>query len=94
MLQRSVRPKPGESGVLAVEASFRNDARWAQSWPQLVLSLSDVDGRPVGQRAFQPQEYRRAHRVGDELLPGQSATVTFEVIEPAPRIVAFTFDFR
>lgn len=94
MLQRSVRPKPGESGVLAVEASFRNDARWPQSWPLLVLSLSDVDGRPVGQRAFQPQEYRRAHRVGDELLPGQSATVTFEVIEPAPRIVAFTFDFR
>lgn len=94
MLQRSVRPKPGESGVLAVEASFRNDARWAQSWPLLVLSLSDVDGRPVGQRAFRPEEYRRTHRAGDELLPGQSATVTFEVIEPAPRIVAFTFDFR
>lgn len=94
MLQRSVRPKPNASGVLAVEASFRNDARWAQSWPLLVLSLSDVDGRPVGQRAFRPEEYRRTHRAGDELLPGQSATVAFEVIEPAPRIVAFTFDFR
>ena len=94
MLQRSVRPKPNASGVLAVEASFRNDARWAQSWPLLVLSLSDVDGRPVGQRAFRPEEYRRTHRAGDALLPGQSATVAFEVIEPAPRIVAFTFDFR
>ncbi|HEY0505923.1 MAG TPA: DUF3426 domain-containing protein [Lysobacter sp.] len=94
MLQRNVRPKPGERGVLAVEASFRNDARWPQPWPVLVLSLSDVDGRQVGLRAFAPGEYRGAHRDDDELLPGQSANVTLDVVEPAPRIVAFTFDFR
>jgi len=94
MLQRTVRPQPGSAGVLAVEASFRNDARWPQPWPTLVLSLSDVDGRPVGVRAFDPSEYRGAHRPDDRLLPGQSANVTFQVIEPAPRIVAFTFDFR
>ena len=94
MLQRTVRPQPGSAGVLAVEASFRNDARWPQPWPTLVLSLSDVDGRPVGVRAFAPSEYRAAHRPDDQLLPGQSANVTFQVIEPAPRIVAFTFDFR
>lgn len=94
MLQRSVRPKPGQAGVLAVDASFRNDARWPQPWPTLVLNLSDIDGRPVGARAFTPDEYRREHRAADRLLPGQSATVTMEVVEPAPRIVAFTFDFR
>lgn len=94
MLQRSVRPQPNAPGVLAVDASFRNDARWPQPWPTLVLSLSDVDGRPVGVRAFAPAEYRGAHRPDDRLLPGQSANVTFQVIEPAPRIVAFTFDFR
>lgn len=94
MLQRGVRPKAGDSGVLAVEASFRNDAQWPQPWPALVLSLSDVDGRPVGQRAFTPDEYRQSHRAGDALLPGQSATVAFDVVEPAPRIVAFSFDFR
>lgn len=94
MLQRSVRPKPGQTGVLAVDASFRNDAQWPQPWPTLVLNLSDIDGRPVGARAFTPDEYRREHRAADRLLPGQSATVTMEVVEPAPRIVAFTFDFR
>jgi hypothetical protein len=94
MLQRNVRPKPGERGVLAVEASFSNDARWPQPWPVLVLSLSDVDGRQVGLRAFTPEEYRGSHRAGDQLLPGQSANVTLDVIEPAPRIVAFTFDFH
>ncbi|HEY5803658.1 MAG TPA: DUF3426 domain-containing protein [Lysobacter sp.] len=94
MIQRNVRAKPGRAGVLAVEASFRNDAHWPQPWPTLLLGLSDVDGRLAGQRAFTPVEYRPGHQADDVLLPGQSTTVTLEVIEPAPRIVAFTFDFR
>ncbi|MDR7133488.1 phage FluMu protein Com [Lysobacter niastensis] len=93
MLDRNVQPKTGMAGVLTVSASFRNDARWPQPWPTIVLSLSDIDGRQVGQRAFAPAEYR--DRGSAELLaPGQSAAVQLDVIEPAPRIVAFTFDFR
>lgn len=93
MLQRSVRPKPGVVGVLRVDASFRNDARWAQPWPTVLLTLSDMEGRPVGLRAFQPHEYLRGHG-DDRIAPGQSATIRFDVIEPAQRVVAFTFDFK
>jgi hypothetical protein len=93
MLDRSVQPDPAMPGVLAVEANFRNDARWPQPWPTLVLSLSDVEGREVGLRVFAPSEYRGT-AAGDELLaPGQSGTVRLQVREPSPRIVAFTFDF-
>lgn len=94
MLNRNVLPVPERAGVLRVTAGFRNDARWSQPWPVLVLSLEDVDGRRVGHRAFAPQEYRRGYRPGELIAPGQSAAVQFEVIEPAPRVVAFTFDFR
>ena len=93
MLDRNVQPKAGMAGVLTVSASFRNDARWPQPWPTLVLTLSDVDGRQVGQRAFAPAEYRE-HDAADLLVPGQSAAVRLDVIEPAPKIVAFTFDFH
>ena len=95
MLDRSVQPSRTMAGVLLVEASFRNDARWPQPWPTLVLSLSDVEGHEVGSRAFAPAEYRQ-DPVGadDPLAPGQSATLRLQVHEPAPRIVAFTFDFR
>ncbi|RNF82259.1 DUF3426 domain-containing protein [Montanilutibacter psychrotolerans] len=92
MLDRSVRPA-GRPGVLRVDASFRNDAQWPQAWPTLLLSLTDIDGRTVGAREFTASEYRK----GDgptTLAPGQSATVQFEVLEPGPRIVAFTFEFR
>ncbi len=94
MLNRNVLPVEGKPGVLRVNAGFRNDARWPQPWPVLVLSLEDVDGRRVGQRAFAPEEYRRGHRKGELIAPGQSAAVQFDVREPAPRVVAFTFDFR
>lgn len=94
MLNRNVLPAPERAGTLRVSAGFRNDARWPQPWPVLVLSLEDVDGRRVGQRAFAPGEYRRDHRPDELIAPGQSAAVQFEVVEPAPRVVAFTFDFR
>ena len=80
LLDRSVQPKPGAAGVLKVSASFRNDARWAQPWPTLRLSLSDIDGREAGARAFAPAEYRRGHAATDVLAPGQSALVEFDVI--------------
>lgn len=94
MLGRNVQPKPGAPGVLLVEASFRNDAAWPQPWPRLQLSLADSDGREVGRRTFLPAEYRGgADGVEALLAPGQSASARFEVREPAPRIVAFNFDF-
>jgi len=93
MLDRAVQPRPDAPGVLRARASFRNDAHWAQAWPTIMLTLSDVDGQPLGARAFGPAEY--LGRAPDApLAPGQTATVQFDVEEPAPGVVAFTFDFR
>ncbi len=94
MLARSVQPS-GTPGVLRVTASFRNDARWPQPWPALALSLSDVRGQPVAQRTFAASDYRGEDVAGDSrLAPGQSASVQFDVAEPASPIVAFNFEFR
>ena len=38
MLARDVIAVPERPGVLRVQASFRNDARWAQPWPALILT--------------------------------------------------------
>jgi hypothetical protein len=95
MLARSVQPASGKQGVLNVQASFRNDARWPQAWPALQLNLSDINGQTVARRVFTAQDYRPADAaLPAELAPGQSASVSFEILEPAPPIVAFTFDFR
>ena len=94
MLSRDVRPHPTAPGTLRIDASFRNDARWAQAWPRLVVSLSDVEGRVVGTRAFSAREYLGAAPTQDTLASGQTAAIHLDVVEPAPGIVAFSFDFR
>jgi hypothetical protein len=94
MLGRHVRPHPDAPGTLQVDASFRNDARWPQPWPRLQLSLADIDGRVVGARTFAAAEYLGAAPSQPMLAPGQTAAISLAVVEPAPDIVAFSFDFR
>lgn len=94
MLSRDVSPIAGSAGGLSVQATFRNDARWAQTWPVLLLSLSDADGHVLGSRAFTPREYLGAAATQTELAPGQSAQIALKLHEPSPDVVAFTFDFR
>ena len=93
MLDRGVQPHPLRPGMLSVQASFRNDARWPQPWPTLLLSLADVDGRAIAQGAFAPREYG-APADATLLAPGQAANIRFVVREPEPRSVAFSFEFR
>lgn len=93
MTSREIRPLPGQAGVLQVQASIRNDARWAQAWPDLRLSLSDADGRVIGSGVFAPAQYLGENPGAALLEPGQSARIAFRVQEPAASTVAFTFDF-
>lgn len=93
MLARDVIAQPDHPGVLRVQASFRNDARWPQPWPALALSLADVNGRPLGARRFQPAEYLGNAPHPPQLEPGQAVSIAFDIIEPAPNVVAFDFRF-
>lgn len=92
MLARNVRPHASRAGVLHVTTSLRNDARWPQPLPVVVLSLSDVDGRVLAARAVAPSDYAR----GTQRLvaPGDSVDIAFDVREPSPRVVSFDFQLR
>ena len=93
MLSRDVIAVPGRPGVLRVQASFRNDARWAQAWPALVLTLSDADNRTLGARRFLPRDYLGDAPSSTLLAPGQASQLAFDIVEPAPNVVAFDFRF-
>jgi hypothetical protein len=95
MLARSVQPATDQPGVLEVQTSFRNDARWAQPWPALQLSLTDDDGRTIGSRVFVPRDYLGKPAADDEvLLPGQATQVIFRIQDLAGRTEAFAFEFH
>ena len=93
MLARDVIAVPERPGVLRIQASFRNDARWAQPWPALVLTLSDADNRTLGTRRFLPRDYLGDAPTSSLLAPGQATQLSFDIVEPAPNVVAFDFRF-
>lgn len=94
MLSRDVIAVPGRPGVLRVQASFRNDAAWPQPWPALVLALSDANGRQLGARRFLPRDYLGNAPKHALLAPGQATQLAFDIVEPAPGVVAFDFRFE
>ena len=94
LVTRDVRAHPTQPGVLRATATLRNDARWPQAWPRVVLTLSDVDGRSIGMRDFAPDEYLGETPTETTLSSGQSAMIRLDVLEPAANVVAFSFDFH
>ncbi len=94
LLQRDVRQHPKLRGALRVTASFRNDARWPQPWPKLHVTLSDVNGRPAGERSFEAREYLGGPPAQAMLGSGETATVAMDVLEPAAQTVAYDMRFR
>jgi len=94
LTSRDLRPHPRLPGVLVVSASFRNDAPFAQPWPQLQLSLQNIDGEALGLRRFAPREYLGAAPATTMIGAGQSASIRVEILDPGRRAVAFGFEFH
>lgn len=94
LLQRDVRANPARPGLLRISASFRNEARWAQPWPRLRVTLSDADGRTIAARDFAANEYLGTTPTANGIASGQVAGVAVDVVDPSPRVTAFTFEFR
>ena len=94
LTSRELRPHPAVPGVLVVSATFRNDAPFAQPWPQLQLSLQNIDGESLGLRRFAPREYLGTAAATGMIAAGQSASIRVEILDPGRRAVAFGFEFH
>ncbi len=94
ILTRDVRPHPSVSDALLISTSFRNEARWPQHWPNLLLTLADLDGQTIASREFAPSDYLGLGATEGTIEAGQTASITLEVRDPGRQAVAFEFDFR
>jgi len=95
LLSRDIRPHPSVSGALIVSATLRNDAAFAQAYPTVEITLSDLDEKRVAMRRFQPREYLGdARAIASGLAAGASAALVFEIADPGRDAVAFEFRFQ
>jgi len=94
LLSRDIRPHPSVPNALIISATLRNDAAFAQAFPGVEISLSDLDENRIAMRRFLPQEYLGdAHSIASGLAPGATAALVFEVADPGKNAVAFEFKF-
>jgi len=94
LLSRDIRPHPSVPNALIISATLRNDAEFAQAFPSVEITLSDLDENRIAMRRFQPQEYLGDSRsLGSGMAPGATAALVFEVADPGKNAVAFEFKF-
>lgn len=48
---------PAQASVIVFSATLRNRAPYAQAYPYLELTLTDLQDKPLARRIFQPQDY-------------------------------------
>ncbi len=91
---RDVRSHPDRPGALLVNATFVNTAEFAQPYPVMRLRFTDIQGRVVAERQFQPAEYLGPDiEVERGMQPGVPIHLKLEIADPGEEAVSFEFDF-
>ncbi len=95
LVSRDIRPHPSVAGALLISATLRNEAPFAQAFPTLKVTLSNLDEQRIAMRRFAPREYLGATWSPQEgIAAGASVALAFEVVDPGRNAVAFEFDFE
>ncbi|WP_114239695.1 zinc-ribbon and DUF3426 domain-containing protein [Dyella sp. C9] len=95
LVARDVQAHPSVPGALLITASLRNDAKFAQPYPVVSITLSDANGKRLAMRRLRPGEYLGDNAVLQRGLPASgTATLMLEVEDPEGKAVAFEFGFE
>lgn len=85
-----IQPHPRFADALKVSIVLENTAPFQQPWPALLLRFTDIKGREVAQRTFQPDEYLDTRTLSTrKMVPGQPMQIELEIAAPGRRGVSY-----
>lgn len=85
-----IQPHPRFADALKVSIVLENTAPFQQPWPALLLRFTDIKGREVAQRTFQPDEYLDTRTLSArKMMPGQPMQIELEIAAPGRRGVSY-----
>ena len=86
-----VRSHPEVSDALMVDTILLNTAPFAQPFPDLVLSFTNINGKVLAARKFSPQEYLAGELAGRTQMPSQQPIhLSLEIVDPGPEAVNYS----
>jgi len=95
LLASNVQAHPSARGALMISASVRNDAHFTQTYPVLVINLSNAQGQRIGMRRLKPRQYLDDGTILQRgLAPGASAVLLLEIEDPGNQAVSFELGFE
>lgn len=90
----TVRPHADFPNALAIDVILYNRADFAQPFPVLRMTFTDLTGRELSSRQFQPAEYVGGELAGSTLMPPQTPVhVGLSMLDPGPESASYTLDF-
>ncbi len=94
LVNRDVRVHPRYEDALLVNATITNLSKYAQRFPQVLLSLFDTDGRVIAYRQIPATEYLDSSiDMEAGMRPDAPIHFVFEVANNSTDAVSFEFDF-
>ena len=88
--QLIIRNHPSAEQALVIDVMLRNDAGFAQPYPDLILEFTNLDDKPVASRRFTPAEYLAGEVAGKKYIPSnQPVHVALELSHPGPDAVNY-----
>jgi hypothetical protein len=89
-----VRDHPAAEGALIVDVIVFNEAEYPQPFPLLELGFTDLNGRAVASRRFQPAEYLRGDLTDmTQMPPGVPVRLSLEIVDPGSEAQNYTLRF-
>ena len=94
LTHRDITIHPRVKGALLINAVFVNNANFTQSFPLMQITLSDINGRIIAKRRFQPVEYLDADvNIRRGMTPNNPVQIVLEIGDPGKDAVNFEFNF-
>jgi len=86
-----VRSHPTLAKALKVDAIIKNAGAFGQLFPNLKLTFTDVNGRKIAQRTFEPEDYLAGELMGLRYFPAYTEVrLSLEIIDPGKAAVGYT----
>jgi predicted Zn finger-like uncharacterized protein len=94
LVSRDMHTHPTRSGILVLSLTFVNLAQYAQSYPEMEITLLDATNQQVAKRRFPPADYLRT---GTDTSSGLATDVYLPVLlelgDPGEQAVGFEIAF-
>lgn len=91
---RAMVPNGSASGAYDVHLILVNRASFAQPYPDIELTFTDLDGKRIAVRRFKPEEYLSPETLGQKMPAGVPVHVRFSIVASAPGATGFEFRFH